>query len=119
MIGFALDKHTDGIKRLWKNAFGDEDINEFLKNYKKNILVYIENGNVCGMLSMLPILMGEEKGRYIYAVATDENYRGRGISSELLEWARKYSQDMGEKFLVLVPAEKSLFNFYEKRGDLS
>ena len=38
MIGFALDKHTDGIKRLWKNAFGDEDINEFLKNYKKIFL---------------------------------------------------------------------------------
>jgi len=71
---------------------------------------------VLGMLSMLPVTLNGKKGRYIYAVATDEKARGKGISTKLLEFANEFIKKSGEDFSVLVPAEKSLFTFYQKRG---
>ena len=68
------------------------------------------------MLTMLPVSLNDKKGRYIYAVATGERFRRRGLSTMLLNYANKYIKESGEYFSVLVPAEENLFSFYEKRG---
>lgn len=73
------------------------------------------------MLSLLPMSVVTKdgmtlNGRYIYAVATDPRYRGRGISTKLLEYTHDYLRKNGVRLSVLSPAKGELFNFYQKRG---
>ena len=69
---------------------------------------------------MLPIsLVTQEKtlpARYVFAVATFRKFRGQGISSLLMEAAHAHMKEMGIAASLLVPASKSLFDFYGKRG---
>lgn len=117
MITFARKEDTEQIKRLWKKAFEDtdEEINIFLKYYLDCIIVYKEDRRIQGMLSLLPLTLSDEKGGYIYAAVTEPEHRGRGINSHLLEYAYKHIKKNGGKFLVLVPADEKLFEYYRKR----
>lgn len=118
MIDFAETKDIEQIKKLWRGVFGDSDaeIESYLLSYLGCVLLYTEKRVVKGMLSMLPVAIGEKRGRYIYAVATEPEARGRGISTKLIQYANDYILGNGEYFSILVPAEKSLFEFYKKRG---
>lgn len=118
MIRFYENTDKEKIMELWHNVFGDnkEDIEKFLNCYSKDIIIYEKNNTIISMLTMLSVSMGNKKGRYIYAVATDSEYRGRGYATQLLKYAEDYIKKQGEEFAVLVPAEKELFGFYEKLG---
>lgn len=118
MISFAKEKDREEIVCLWNKVFGDskKDIDSFLNRYFEYVLVYKIEEKTVGILTMLPVFADGKKGRYIYAVATDKEFRGLGISTKLLEYANDYIKKNGECFSVLVPAEKSLFDFYQKRG---
>lgn len=118
MIVFAENKHITDITKLWCEAFGDreEDVLVYLNTLIKYCVVFEDNGKVAGMLFLLPVTCGINKGRYVYAVATLKSYRGRGISTALLGFAKMFIAENNESFLVLVPQTKSLFDFYGKRG---
>ncbi len=118
MIVFAEERHIRDIARLWFEAFGDREaeVLVYLDTLLKYCIVFEEDGKVMGMLFLLPVNCGVRKGRYVYAVATFKAYRGRGISTELLDFAKKFIDENNESFLVLVPQSKSLFDFYENRG---
>lgn len=124
MIKFAQDCYHSQIKSLWKSAFGDTD--EFLDFYfsnrhkNENMLICLKEETVVAMLSMLPLdIKADNKifaGRYIYAVATQESYRGLGISTRLIEYVHNWMKENNEQVSILVPASKSLFEFYKNRG---
>ncbi len=118
MIKFAKKEDKEQIKKLWREAFGDtnEDIELFLDYYLEDVLVFVENRIVKGMLSMIPVNCKDKKGRYVYAVATGKQWRNLGISTKLLEYAKEHIKKEKESFLVLKPANKGLFEFYKKRG---
>lgn len=118
MITFAKKKHISDIASLWNEAFGDkfEDIFGYLKTLVEYCVVFEENNKVISMLFLLPVKCGKKKGRYIYAVATLKSYRGMGISTTLIEFAKGFANDNNEDFLILVPQSEGLFKFYEKRG---
>ncbi len=118
MILFAKNEHIKQIVKLWNEAFGDteSEILKYIKNILKYIVIYEENGLALGMLTLLPISCSDKKGRYVYAVATKKEARGRGISTSLIEFSKQYIKDNAESFLVLVPQSDSLFEFYKKRG---
>jgi len=107
--------HEKEIVSLWHTAFGDkeEDVQRYLKTILKYFLIYEEGGIVKGMLSVLPVSLREQKGGYIYAVVTHPDYRGQGICNSLMEYLKS-----GESydFLVLVPQNKGLFDFYKRMG---
>ena len=75
------------LKALWKQAFGDTDaeIDSFFKTVYPEATGFCaeEDGAVIAMLFALPLTLahGEEmqKAAYLYAVATDEAFRGRGV----------------------------------------
>lgn len=106
---------------LWKEAFQDEEnyILNYINHYFDKIMVYTENNFPVAMLSLLDAeikINGENKScKYIYAVATKENHRGKGISSKLMEHVKSIA-DKNDEILVLVPASESLFEFYRKFG---
>ena len=57
-----------------------------------NMLVLHEDGKIASMASFLPVRYehnGEETAaRYVYAVATLPEYRGRGYASRILSFAK-------------------------------
>lgn len=118
MIRLADINDSEQIKRLWNEAFGDsfDEIEKFLNLYINNILLYVEDRFVKGMLSLLPLHRGSIQGSYIYAVATETKSRNRGICSKLIRYAVQYASENRSSFVLLVPAEKSLYKFYKKFG---
>lgn len=123
MIRFAEDWMIPQLKKVWKECFHDEDSYiEFFFTQKfqcENTLVWLEEGKAAAMLHMLPASVVQGGGlmpiRYVYAVATLPEYRGRGISNRLLAYGNSWMEERKE-FSILVPAEDSLFGFYEKQG---
>lgn len=124
MITTALREHLDGIRALWQQAFGNSTqyIDLFLEQgvQPHNALVYLQDGRVAGMLFILPCsLVFRESSyqcAYFYGIATRTELRGRGISTELLEYAYHLCSKRGYAVCALVPATSSLFRFYAKRG---
>ena len=123
-ITAAADKNRESIKELWKTVFGDSDeyISLFLeKRFDPSQCVAALYGEkVIAMLFLLPFTLrqpdAEYQGRYIYAVATHPDFRGRGISTALLDFAHKKAVSEGAALSALVPASDSLFDYYRLRG---
>ncbi len=123
MITFATAEMVNDLKAIWKECFHDEDsyICFYFENRFEpgNTLVWSEDGVPQAMLTLLPAAVSMADGvkpvRYVYAVATKEAMRGRGIAAALLEHAAAYlkKQDTG---LILVPASRTLFDYYKKQG---
>jgi GNAT superfamily N-acetyltransferase len=124
MIRFAQPDDRPRLMELWARIFGDppEAVNSYFARRHKdeNMLVFVEDGVLCGMLSMLPLTLiargAEYPARYVYAVATDPAYRGRGVATELLFRAHEEMVARGDAASVLVPASEGLFGYYAKRG---
>lgn len=118
MICFAKENQGEQIASLWQEAFGDsrEWVMMYLAENIENVLVYEENDVVMGMLSLLSVSYKGKNGFYVYGVATGKEFRSKGISTQLLEFAKKLVDEKKAEFLVLVPRNEGLFDFYEVRG---
>lgn len=119
-VVFANEMDTDAIKHIWQVCFGDdrEYIELYLENrfQTENMLVIHEDGKPVSMLSLLPVTVtiGGERhaARYVYAVATLPEYRGKGYASKLIQYAfDKYGEP-----LILQPENESLQRYYEQLG---
>lgn len=108
------------LTELWMEAFGDERAyvefyfaNRFTKD---NLLVRLKEGRPVSMISLLPVLLhrGGEKipARYVYAVATLPDDRGRGYARELILWAKEHLKVP----LLLEPAGEELAEYYRRMG---
>ena len=120
-IVYAEEAMIPELKELWMEAFGDEP--EYVDQYfakrftPDNMLVYIEDGRPVSMISMLPATLrladqSTKEVYYIYAVATREAYRKRGLARELLMegYRRKRAP------FLLVPADGKLEKYYQNIG---
>lgn len=121
MIRFAQKDDIAGITSLWDTAFPEEP--DFNKYFFKNIFRYSdtlineENGTILTMAQMMPYeIKGIGKVTYIYGAATDIKCRNRGLMSELLKRSFEIDIENGIKASVLIPANKPLFDFYERLG---
>ena len=114
----ASDKDMPHVKELWREIFGDDEvfIDRFYSAFpiKDNTIVAKDGEKVVGMVNALDCkLLCENEvfcGKYIYALAVSEKYRGRGIARELLETAEEGS------FVLLVPETPDLFDMYAHLG---
>lgn len=105
---------------LWQKTFGDSD--KFLESFYR--IAYSPDRARCVYDGDKPIAAlywfdceyDGERLAYLYAVATDKEYRGRGIGTALLEDTHRHLVTLGYSGAVLVPAEPSLFDFYSERG---
>lgn len=122
MIRFFKDTDLENVIALWTQVFGDSD--DFVRAYMlhpthaESMLVDVDNDKVTAMLSMLPIQLMVDTlsvpGRYIYAVATDPDYRGQGKARALVDYCHHDMCAREEYVSVLVPSNASLFDYYEK-----
>lgn len=130
-ITYATRQMIPELTKLWIEAFGDD--REYVGFYfanrfcEKDMLVYLLDGKPISMISMLPaylhvntqpkraglhLLEKRRPIRYIYAVATLMEYRGRGYAKRLIQEAYRLLQIP----LVLEPATKPLFDYYQRMG---
>ena len=108
------------LRRLWQQAFGDTD--EFLEDFfcvafsEERCATTEEDGKIAAMLYWFDCAWEGKKVAYIYAVATDEAYRNRGLCRALMESTHEKLQSLGYAGAVLVPGSLSLFSLYKKLG---
>ncbi|MCM1151762.1 MAG: GNAT family N-acetyltransferase [Alistipes sp.] len=120
----AIRLHPDEIacKELWQKAFGDEEefVDSFLMRYysRRRMLGVERDGRLAAMLHILPFESELGRTSYIYGVATDPEYRGRGLASQLLHEALQRCDERGDDATILIPTpgEAWLRDFYGRFG---
>ena len=105
---FATPADFGLVVKLWRESFGD---NEATVRY------FIERkftGDNCLLIDDLAMAFCLEDGdtRYLYALCTAPEARGRGLATELVNTARQLYAEP----LVTVPGDSRLVPFYEKLG---
>lgn len=108
--------HVPALRQLWKEAFGDTD--SFLDKFygiafdPRRCLCATVDGEVAAMAYWFDC----ENYADIYAVATAEKHRGKGISHALMARIHEILMERGYDGCILVPGEESLRKFYAGMG---
>lgn len=107
------------LRALWKQAFGDTD--SFLDSFfslafsTERALIAKENDQLLGTLYWFDCVCAGKGFAYIYAVATDKAYQGRGVCTALMQETHDRMTQAG-KGSILVPADDGLRAFYRRLG---
>lgn len=119
-----VKQYISSLKKLWSDTFGDDE--EYVRLFfdceycPAECFAEIKDGEVVSALYLLKgyILSGKAvyEGRYLYAAATAESQRGKGIMSSLIREAQKYAESSGISFISLLPADEGLYGYYERFG---
>ena len=108
------------LRKLWQQAFGDSDetLNAFFATgFSPDRCHYLkENDTVVSALYWFDCQLNGQKLAYLYAVATDEKYRGRGLARRLIEETHEILKNKGYAGAILVPGSRELFDMYGKLG---
>lgn len=108
------------LRKLWKQAFGDDDA--FLDAFfhtcfsAQRCRCVTVDGSLVGALYWMDCTCRGKKMAYLYAIATDPEFRGKGICRGLMENTHRHLQALGYAGAILVPGEASLFAMYSKMG---
>ena len=127
MITIRLADHTDITRQkdLWQLCFGDPP--EFIDLYYRErfdpqqTLLLFKDGQLSSMLTMLPAYLHFASGppassMIIYAVATHPHFRNQGLAGRLIDAASQLIVAGGFLYSIIVPAQKTLFDFYRRLG---
>jgi len=90
------------------------DAEEFLEKVysQEQMLGNYWNSKLVSMLHIIPF--GTKA--YIYAVATQPEFRGKGLASELIKAAIKHCKEQGFEEVLLIPDSEQLKTWYEGFG---
>lgn len=120
MVEFASIRDKKELKTLWQITFLEDSqvIENFFENVFSSVLTPIikVNGEIVSSLFLLDCNIGDYKGKCVYCAMTKYAFRGKGYMKKLLDFSYNYCCNNGFDFLFLVPAEDSLFDYYEKCG---
>ena len=121
----------DGLLTLYMqlhdNPFPEKDDrvlniwDEILSDPNHHIIVCEEDGRIvssCVCVIIPNLTHGQRPYAFIENVITDENYRGRGLATACLDYAREIAQrENCYKMMLLTGSKKeSTLNFYERAG---
>ena len=113
-------EHIPALRKLWQAAFGDTD--DFLDGFfatafaPQRCLCVCRGEEVLSAAYWLDALLPEGKGAYIYAVATLEALRGKGLARMILRNIHENLAREGYVAAILVPGEPPLADFYGTMG---
>ncbi len=101
---------------LFVEVFGEPEFTDafFRLGFSPERCLVAFDGQILGMLHWFDCALGGRPLAYLYAIAVKPAYQGRGIGSRLLRRALEGLRDYAGVFLV--PAEESLFSYYERFG---
>ena len=113
------------LKRIWQTCFLDSEkytsfVFEKLMSARQMLVKLDDDARPVSMLSWKPLRFMAPGldfiGAYIFGVATLPEYRGKGISTALMDDLHRILIEEGAALSCLVPASPSLFEFYVHRG---
>lgn len=110
---------TDQVA-LWQQAFGDSP--EFIAGFFRTgyhpdrCRCLSVDGKLAAVLYWFDCRWQDRKVAYIYAVATDRDFRGQGLCRRLMTETHQHLRQLGYDGAALVPGEPGLFAMYEKLG---
>lgn len=115
---FPLGVVPEFVFPLWREAFGDDDdtIRHILSAASEVYGAFLQSGAAVGLACAFNVSAAGQSGKYLYAVCTGEEYRGRGVMRTLLSHISAESERNGDAFLFLIPAKSEYFPMYEKLG---
>lgn len=108
------------LRSLWQQAFGDTDA--FLDAFfatgfsPARCRCLSIDGKLAAALYWFDCTWEGKRLAYLYAVATEEAFQGRGACRALMENTHSHLQKAGYAGTILVPGSKELFCLYEKLG---
>ena len=113
------------MRALWRRVFDEREayLDAFftlLPDIGGAAVATDESGALLGAayaLTGYELLTGEEEGPhlgYVYAVAVDENARGRGLGAALTKKAAEICREREAVIVTTLPAEEGLYGWYEK-----
>lgn len=119
-IDMPKPSQIPALRRLWQQAFGDSD--SFLDSFfslafaPERCRCLMAGDTLAAALYWFDCNWGDKKVAYIYAVATDEAYRGKGCCRILMADTHAHLQSLSYAGAALVPGNAELFRLYEKCG---
>ncbi|MBR5246446.1 MAG: GNAT family N-acetyltransferase [Clostridia bacterium] len=120
MIEFASINDKKELSSLWQMTFlEDSQVIEYFfdKVFQDTVTPVVKiDGEIVSALFLLPCNIGGYNGKCVYCAMTKYPHRGKGYMKELLDFSYEYCKENDFDFLFLVPAETSLFDYYEKCG---
>lgn len=115
---------VNDVEELWHFAFGDGPA--FQQDFYRRCapegpLALMEDGELRSMLVLPKVTLRFGDGwsvraGYVYALATQVGFGGKGWASALLNCAAGLGAEWGLDCLITAPATPGLFRFYEKNG---
>ena len=105
----------DRLKEIYHQAFAytDNIFEDALFQKCSDYCEYLEkDGRIVSMCFALPCLIDGRKAKYIFAVTTPQEFRGKGYAKELINRIKK--QD--DSILILRPVNDGLIEFYKNMG---
>jgi len=112
------------FKSLWQSTFNDNQafVDFYFDRFfseKRNIFIE-ENGKVISCLQAIPFPMKMENRIvptcYLSGILTDKNFQKRGFMRQLMQKTHRQLYENGVWATTLIPAEKYLFEIYQKLG---
>ena len=119
-IKSPLKKDIPQLRELWKEAFADSD--KFLDSFFASAfstgrsMCAFEGDRIIAALYWFDCECEGTKQAYLYAIATAQEYRGKGICHKLMEFTHTHLIKLAYDGAILVPGSESLFRFYESIG---
>lgn len=106
------------LRALFTEAFGDADFTDlfFRTGYAAERCLTASDGALLAAAHWFDCTLDGQRAAYLYGIAAFEAYRGRGIGSKLIREAVTVLRNQGYQAIFLVPAEPSLFGYYERLG---
>lgn len=106
------------LRALFTEAFTDAWFTDlfFSRGYSPERCFVAAEEDILAAMHWFDCDLGGKKTAYVYGIATFEAHRGRGIGSQLIRAGLEYLNAQGYEAVLLVPAEESLFGYYERFG---
>lgn len=108
------------LRRLWQQAFGDTE--EYLDVFWQTAFspdrcrCLVTENRLAAALYWLDCACRGKKLAYLYAVATEEAFRGQGLCHRLMADTHAHLAAQGYAGAALVPGSEALFRLYADMG---
>lgn len=108
------------LPQLSKNAAvpSQEELTKLLAEENTYLFVAEIDAKIAGMLSLVIVTIPTGRKAWIEDVVVDEQFRGRNIGGELVEFALKTAEDLDVKkvYLTSNPSRQAAHALYKKCG---
>jgi GNAT superfamily N-acetyltransferase len=119
-IDFPTLSDTPALRQLWQRTFGDN--NTYLDTFfslafsPQRCMCLKADSQIHAAAYWLDCQIGQHKAAYLYAVATDEDSRGKGYCRALINAIHGHLTEKGYCGSILVPGGDGLREMYRRMG---